>query len=129
MEQSGQIVATEEGTTMSNVTNLQELRRRAIDETLLRARSRMAAPSRPVKIEPAATGRAAPKERRWLDTSTAKGYAMMQPRARGIRRTHHAGRMAAAAKPTSAAPAAMGCSIALPPTGAVAVGYAAREGV
>ena len=114
---------------MSNVTNLQELRRRAIDETLLRARSRMAAPSRPVKIEPAATGRAALRGPRWLVTSTGRGYAMTQRRGHGIHCTHHAGRMAAAAKPTSAAPAAMGCSIALPPTGAVAVGYAAREGV
>src|SRR5262245_26953520 len=81
--------------------------------TFLPARKPMAEPSRLVKIGPAAIGRAAPKVRRWLATSTVEGYATTQPRVRGIRRTHHEGRMAAAARPTSAALAATGCSSAL----------------
>src|SRR5215470_3255120 len=64
--------------------------------------------------KPATTGRAARKARRWSGISTVRDCATTKPRIPGIHLTCHAVRMAAAAKPTSAAPAATACSIALP---------------
>src|SRR5580692_7276836 len=69
----------------------------------------------PARIGPAATGRAAPRAPPWSATSTARACATTRRRARGIRRTRHAGPMAAAARRTCAAPAAAGCSTASPP--------------
>jgi hypothetical protein len=58
--------------------------------------------------------RAAPRAQPWLAISTAKDCATMRHRGRGIHRIPRAGPMAAVAKPTCAAPAATGCSIASP---------------
>ena len=72
---------------------------------------RRAARSRPAKIAPAATGRAAPRARPWSAISTAKACAMMSRRGRGFHRIPRAG--AVAARATSAAPVGTGCSTAL----------------
>src|SRR5262249_21072544 len=62
------------------------------------------------------TGRAAPRAQPWLAISTAKDCATMRRRGRGIHLIPRAGPMAAVVKPTCAAPAATGCSIASPPS-------------
>ena len=78
------------------------------------ARKRTDALFRPAKIGFAKTGRAAPRDRRWLATLTGRVCATMQRRIRGTHRIPRAGQMAAAARPICAAPAGTGCSIALP---------------
>jgi hypothetical protein len=64
---------------------------------------------------PVTTGRAAPKGRRWLGTSTGRVCATMPSRDRGIPRTCPADRTAVAARQISAAPAATACSTVSPP--------------
>src|SRR5262249_7546155 len=77
-------------------------------------RSKMAAFPRGATTKPATTGRAAAKARRWWGISTVRDCATTKRRIPGIHLTCHAVRTVAAAKPTSAAPAATACSIALP---------------
>src|SRR5215475_2094908 len=64
-----------------------------------------------MRIVPAAIGRAAPRARRWLAISIARGCETMQRRGRGIHRILHGDQMAAAVRTICAAPAATGCSI------------------
>ena len=52
---------------------------------VLTGSTRKAAPSRPARIAPARTGRAAPRARRWSAISTARACATMRRRSRGIR--------------------------------------------
>src|SRR5215831_21048286 len=87
---------------------------RPISTTRRPARSQMAALSRRATTKPATTGRAAAKARRWWGISTVRDCATTKRRIPGIHLTCHAVRTVAAAKPTSAAPAATACSIALP---------------
>jgi hypothetical protein len=75
-----------------------------------------AAPSRPARIAPAATGPAAPRARPWSAISTARACAMMRRQDRGIRRIPRADPRAAAARATCAAPAATDCSTASLPS-------------
>jgi hypothetical protein len=72
----------------------------------------MGALSRPGKIGPAVTGRAAPKDRRCWAISTGRVCVTMRLRILGIQRIRRADQTAAAAKPICAAPGAMACSIA-----------------
>ena len=75
-------------------------------------RNPMAAPSRPAKIGPATTGRAARKAPPCWVTSTASFCATTRHLIRGIFRIRHAGQTGATAKPICAALAETACSIA-----------------
>jgi len=73
----------------------------------------MVAPSHRVRIAPAATVQAAPKAAQWLVIPIVEACVMMRRHIPGILRILREALTAVAVKTIYAAPAAMGCSIAL----------------